>query len=225
MNRFPMQTLGLIGVAAALATAANVATAAPSSSAPTATAAASHIAVVAKKKREHKKTHKRKEEPAAGPSLSVIGFGVNRLFAPNGATVTSPAMCDEIVGADGPIGPPQNVYLLVYLRATDIPEDAPTKIEDSLPGGAEEFDETTPSPPTPWSKAFAKGGFAFGGPPGNQKDLFHTLIVSSSAEEGTNEGPSAEEFDGMYSFTTSVEIGQQMLTSTAKVTVSCPYLR
>lgn len=223
MNRFPIRALTLAGVTAVLATVTGVAVAAPTSSTPSATAG--HSAFAAGKKAKHKKKHKKKEQMAAGPSLSVIGFGVNRLYVPNGETVTSSSKCDEMVGGDTPIGPPQNVYLMVYLRATDIPADAPTQIEDALPEGDGEFEEPTLSPPSPWSHAFAKGSFAFGAPPESPKDLFHTLIVSSSAEEGTNEGPSAEEFDGTYSYTTSVEVGQQKLTSTAKVTVNCPELR
>lgn len=225
MSRFPMQTLALVGVTAALAAAANVAAAAPSSSAPTATAAASHTTVAAGRTAKHRKKHKQKEKQAAGPSLSVIGFGVNHLYVANGTTVSSSTMCDEIVDADGPIGPPQQVYLMAYVRATDISADTPTQIADSLPEGDEELDEPTLTPPTPWSKVFADGSFAFGGPPGDQKDIFHTLIVGSSAEEGANEGPSSEEFDGTYSYTTSVEIGQQTLTSTAKAIVACPQLR
>jgi hypothetical protein len=228
VNRFPKQALGLIGVAAFLAAATNVAAAAPSSSTPIATGATGHVAIAASKKAKRKGKHQPKKGPAAGPSLSVIGFGVNRLYAPNGATVSSARMCDEIVGADSPVGPPQNVYLLVYVRANDIPADAPTRIAESFPGSDEEetvAQEPALSPPTAWSKVFAKGSFAFGGPEGSQSDLFHGLLVSTSAEEGSGEGPSAEEFNGTYSYTTSVEIGRQTLTSTAKVTVECPQLR
>jgi hypothetical protein len=162
---------------------------------------------------------------AVGPSLSVIGFGVNRLFVPKGTTVKSSSMCDEMVGSDTPIGPPQQIYLTVYARATDIPPHAPTQIKDSLPEGDEELDIPEFTTPAPFSKAFAKGAFSFGAPEGNQKDLFYTAILSASAEEGEYEGPSAEEFDGTYSYTASVKVGPHTLTSTAKVTVDCPQLR
>ena len=53
----------------------------------------------------------------------------------------------------------------------------------------------------------------------------YLLNLSFSAEEGEYEGPSAEEFDGTYSYTASVKVGPHTLTSTAKVTVDCPLLR
>lgn len=214
MSRFLVGGLLLMGVAGTLASAVDVAVAAPSQSAATMTASRG---AAASRRSKHKK--------AAGPSLSVIGFGVNRLFVARGTTVKSSAMCDAMVGADGPIGPPQQVYLSVYLHATDIPADAPTEIKDSLPGGSEELDIPNFEAPTPFSKIFDKGSFSFGAPSGNQDDLFHTFIVSYSAEEGTYEGPSAEEFDGTYSYTASVAVGPHTLASTANVTVECPYLR
>jgi hypothetical protein len=210
VSRFLTRGLVLVGVAAALATAADVAVAAP------ATVASSHGATASRMGKPKK---------PVGPSLSVMGFGVNRLFVPKGTTVKSSSMCDEMVGADGPIGPPQQVYLTVYARATAIPAHAPTQIKDSLPEGDEELDNPEFTPPAPFSRAFAKGSFLFGAPSGSQKDLFYTLIVSSSAEEGEFEGPSAEEFDGTYSYTASVKVGPHTLTSTAKVTIDCPQLR
>ncbi len=209
MSRFLARGLVLIGVAAALGTAVDAAGAAPSP--PAASRAA------ASQQGNHKKP--------AGPSLSVIGFGVNRLFVAKGTTVKSSSMCDEMVDSDSSIGPPQQVYLTVYARATAIPAHAPTQIKDSLPEGDEELDIPEFTPPAPFSRAFAKGSFLFGAPAGSQKNLFYTLIVSSSAEEGEYEGPSAEEFDGTYSYTASVKVGPHTLTSTAKVTVDCPQLR
>jgi hypothetical protein len=214
VNRFLVRGLVLLGVAAGLAAAVDVAAAAPSP--PTATIAASHGAA-ASRQSKHKKP--------VGPSLSVMGFGVNRLFVPKGTTVKSSSMCDEMVDSDSPIGPPQQVYLTVSVRATDIPAHAPTQIKDSLPEGEEELDNPELTPPAPFSRAFAKGSFLFGAPSGSQKDLFYTPIVSSSAEEGEYEGPSAEEFDGIYSYTASVKVGPHTLASTATVTVECPDLR
>jgi hypothetical protein len=214
VSRFLVRGLVLLGVAAGLAAAVDVAAAAPSP--PTASSAASHSAAASRQGKKQK---------PVGPSLSVMGFGVNRLFVPKGTTVKSSSMCDEMVGSDSPIGPPQQVYLTVYVRATDIPAHAPTQIKDSLPEGEEELDIPELTPPAPFSRAFAKGSFLFGAPSGSQKDLFYTPIVSSSAEEGQYEGPSAEEFDGAYSYTASVKVGPHTLTSTAKVTVDCPQLR
>jgi hypothetical protein len=161
----------------------------------------------------------------AAPSLSVIGWGVNRLFVLKGTTVKSSSMCEEMVASDdGPIGPPQQVYLTVYARATDIPNHAPTQIKDSLPEGAEESDIPELTPPVPFSRVFTKGT-SFGAPDESTKGLFYAGILSFSAEEGEYEGPSAEEFDGTYSYTASVKVGPHTLTSTAKVTVDCPLLR
>jgi hypothetical protein len=213
VSRFVPRGLVLLGVAAALATAVDVAAAAPS---PTATVTAVKGAA-ARQASSHQK--------AAGPSLSVIGWGVNRLFVPKGTTVKSSSMCDEMVGSDSPIGPPQQIYLTVYARAIDIPSHAPTQIKDSLPEGDEMSDIPELTPPVPFSRVFSKGG-SIGAPTDeSQKDLFYGAILSSSAEEGEFEGPSAEEFDGTYSYTASVKVGPHTLTSTAKVTVDCPQLR
>jgi hypothetical protein len=189
---------------------------------------ASHGAVAAKAKpKKHKKKKKAEPKKATGPSMSVLGFGVNRLFLANGKTVTSTAECSEMVDGEGgsPIGPPQQVYLQVYLRASNIPADAPVKVQDSLPAGDEELDLSTLSPYGTWSKAFGPNKLDFGAPPGDQKDIFSTLIVSHEDEAGQYEGPSAEEFDGTYSFTASVEASGHTLTSTATGTVDCPMLR
>jgi hypothetical protein len=218
-----MSRPGLLTLVLAAALALIAVCGAPSFAAST----ASHGAVAAKAKPKRK--HKKKAEPkkATGPSMSVLGFGVNRLFLANGKTVTSTAECSEMVDGQGgsPIGPPQQVYLQVYLRATNIPDDAPVKIQDSLPAGDEELEVSTLSPYGTWSKAFGPNKLDFGAPPGSQKDVFFTLIVSHADEAGEYEGPSAEEFDGTYSFTASVEASGHTLTSTATGTVDCPMLR
>jgi len=64
---------------------------------------------------------------------------------------------------------------------------------------------------------FAAGSFGFGGPTGSIEDVFHGLLVGSDSEDGL----SAEELDGTYSYTASVEVGPHTLTSTAKVSVAC----
>jgi hypothetical protein len=234
MIRFLRRVLALMSATAAFLLAAAM-LALPSYSA-LATPSGSHRVVSASKKAKHKKKQKKskkkakpkQEEKAAGPSVSVVGLGINRLYVPAGKTVSSNAQCAEMVASENPsvpIGPPQQVYLVAFMRATDIPASAPTRIADELPEGDSDLDEPELSPPTPWSKAFASGSFVFGSPPGSTKDLFHALILSASAEEGEYEGPSAEEFDGIYSWTVSVEVGGHTLTSAAKVTVDCPILR
>ncbi|HEY1689023.1 MAG TPA: hypothetical protein VGF95_09200 [Solirubrobacteraceae bacterium] len=223
MSRVSMRTPALttavlLSILAACAIAA---------SAPLATAAGPS-ASVAKAKKHKAKQHKPKAKQPKGPSMKVLGFGVNRLFVPAGKTVSSNAACGEMVGSDdgSPIGPPQNVYLTVYLRASDIPAGAQTKFKDELPEGDEEIEFTEFSPPTSLSNLFSKGAFIGGTPQGvKTQELFHTILVSGSDEEGEYEGPSAEEFDGNYGITVVVEVGSKTLTSTAKVEVDCPMLR
>jgi hypothetical protein len=154
------------------------------------------------------------------PSIKVIGFGVNWLFAAKGSTIKSESQCDEIVGADTPVGPPQNVYLTVFVRATGIPKKAPTQIKNTMPYGYADAASPTFTDPFPFSQGFAAGAFPVGSPP-NTKDLFREPLVSFDAATG----PAAEEFDGEYSFTVSTKVSGRTLRSTGKVTVDCPYLR
>jgi hypothetical protein len=223
-----MSRTGLLTLVLATALALVDVCGATSLAASSATAATGHGAVAAKAKPKKKHKKRKKAAPkATGPALSVLGFGVNRLFLANGKTVTSSGECSEMVAGQGgsPIGPPQQVYLQVYLRASNIPGDAPVKVQDSFPEGDEELDLTTLSPYGTWSKAFTLNKLGFGVPPGSQKDVFSTLIVSHQDEAGQYEGPSAEEFDGTYSFTAVVEVAGHTLTSTAKGTIECPRLR
>lgn len=212
MNRFSIRALAAIILAAATCATGHL----------TSTASAAGPTAVAAKK------HKRHKKPTpSGPSFSVLGFGVNRLFVPAGKTVSSATQCSEMVDAPpgGVIGPPQTEYLTVYVRAANISAAAPTSFEDSLAQGAAELSQPTPTSPAPLTTVFAKGGFAFGSPPGNQMDLYHSVLTSAGAEFGENEGPSPEEFDGTYSMTATVEIAGHKLSSTATVDVNCPLLR
>lgn len=163
---------------------------------------------------------------AAGPSLSVIGWGVNRLFVPKGTTVKSSTKCEELVASNSgtPIGPPQQIYLTVYVEASNIPNHAPIQIKDELPERWEEVSIREFSEPVPFSRVLSKGS-SIGAPADATKNLYYGGILSESAEAGEYEGPSAEEFDGTYSYTASVKVGPHTLTSTAKVTVDCPQLR
>jgi hypothetical protein len=161
----------------------------------------------------------------AGSSFSVIGWGINRVFVPKNTTVKSDSMCEEMVGSeDGPIGPPQQIYLTVYVEARGVPAHSSTRIKDSLPEGDAEFAIPDFTEPVPFSRVLTKGT-SIGAPEESQKDLYYGAIFSTDAEEGEYEGPSAEEFDGTYSYTASVKVGPQTFTSTAKVTVDCPQLR
>ncbi len=154
------------------------------------------------------------------PSLQVVGFGINWLFAAKGTTVKSERLCDEIVGADTPIGPPQQVYLTVFLRAIGIPKKAPVQFKSSFPYGYSDVSAPTFTEPVPFSQIYGTGSFAVGSPP-NAKNLFYEPIVSFNSESG----PSAEEFNGEYSYTASVKFGGRTLRSTAKVKVGCAMLR
>jgi hypothetical protein len=161
---------------------------------------------------------------AAGPSFDVLGFGINQLFVAKGTTVKSEELCDAIVGGEGsPVGPPQQVYLTVYVRATGIPKKAKVEFKDSLPYGYDEVASPTLSEPVPFSQIYGVGGIV--GTPENTKNLYYEPIVSFSAEAGQYEGPSAEEFNGEYAYSAQTKVGGQTLKSTAKVTVDCPQLR
>ena len=217
MNRFSIRAMAAIGLAAAICAAGL---------APSPASAAGSTTVVAKKHKKHK--HKKHKKPTpSGPSFSVLGFGVNRLFVPAGKTVSSTTQCSEMVDAPpgGVIGPPQTEYLTVYVRAANISADVPTSFEDSLAEGAAEVSQPTPTSPEPLTKVFEKGGFLFGSPSGSQTDLYHAVLTSASAEFGENEGPSPEEFDGTYSMTATAEVAGHKLSSTATVNVNCPQLR
>ncbi|MFT3865507.1 MAG: hypothetical protein QM729_14645 [Solirubrobacterales bacterium] len=163
-----------------------------------------------------------KKKPA--PSLQAIGFGINQLFVAKGTTVKSERLCDDIVGSDSPIGPPQQVYLAAYVRAISIPKKAATQIKDTLPYGAEELASPTFTDPVPFTRIFGFGSLPFGAPP-DTKNAFYMPIVSYSAEAGEYEGPSAEEFDGEYALTVRTRFGGRTLTSSAKVEIDCPRLR
>ncbi len=106
------------------------------------------------------------------------------------------------------------------MRATGIPKKAPTQIKDTLPYGFGDVASPTFTEPAPFSQIFGSGTFTVGSPP-DAKNLFYEPIVSFNSETG----PSAEEFNGEYSYTASVKFGGRTLRSTAKVTVDCAMLR
>jgi hypothetical protein len=164
-------------------------------------------------------TTRHKPQKAAGPSLKILGFGINRLFVPDGKTIsrlTSSTDCAQSVGAQGDIGPPQNIYFEAYVQASAIPGDSPLRFMDAIPFGDGMFDTPTLTSPVRFSRALAKGALPFGGPP-RTKDVYRLNFVSTNDPSG----PSASDFDGTYSLTVKVKVGPHMLSSTAKVTFAC----
>lgn len=159
------------------------------------------------------------------PSFNVLGFGINQLFVAKGTTVKSASMCDAIVGADSPIGPPQQVYLTVFVKANAIPNAAPVQLKDTLPYGYDEVSSPTFTQPTPFSKVYGKGSFAVGSPPVSSEGLYYEPIVSFASEAGQYEGPSSDEFDGEYIYTAKVKVKGRTLQSSAKVSIDCPSTR
>lgn len=219
MNRLPIIATAPI---AALAVAVSLLPAA----APAVASGAKSGVLSARKHNQHKHKHrvKHKKAKASGPSLAIIGFGVDRLYVPRGAKVTSAKQCAEIVGATGSsqTGAPQSSYLFAYVRATDIPAEATSQVSDSLPEADSVIEQPALSAPTPWSATFTPGRFSFGGPGVATKHVFRTLIVGSNSEVGTDQGLASEEFNGTYSFTASASFGGRTLTATGKVEIACP---
>ncbi len=156
---------------------------------------------------------------AAGPSLNVLGFGINQLFVAKGTTVKSERMCDDIVGADTPVGPPQQIYLTVYVKASGIPKQAKVQFKDTFPYGFDDVSTPTLSEPVPFKTLYGVGGLI--GAPEDTRNLYYEPIVSFNSENG----PSAEEFNGEYAYTAQTKVGGATLKSSAKVTVDCPMLR
>lgn len=178
--------------------------------------------------KHHKKHHKKKHHhggttTGGGPTMTVVGFGLNHLYAADGTTVSNAADCSTMVQGNGyPYGPPQNIYLEAYVKATGIPDSSPVQIGEEYPGSDDTVrmavaDQDTLSPPIPWSQAFGTDSLGFGTPPGSQKDIFRGGLFS----EDDPEGPSASDFNGDYSFEVSVDVNGKTLTSTATATVNC----
>ncbi len=177
--------------------------------------------------KHHKRKHKKHKHPTTttggGPSMTVVGFGMNHLYVADGKTVSAPADCSTMVQGNGyPYGPPQNVYVEAYIKASGIPATAPTQIGESFPEAAAPDIHRTRmalllSSAIPWSQAFDASTLGFGTPPGSQADIFRGGLFSTNAPNG----PSASDFDGTYSFEVSVMVAGKTLDSTATVTISC----
>ena len=176
-------------------------------------------------KHKHHKHHKHHKSGTgtqsgpSGPSLTVVGFGVNRLFVADGATVSNPADCSTMVGGNGsPYGPPQNIYVVAYVKATNIPESSPTQIAFTFPGGeALDDEEPTLGPAAPFSTTFGTGTLGFGSPPGSQANLFRFNLASTDDPNG----PSASDFDGTYTFEASVVANGKTIDEKATADVNC----
>jgi hypothetical protein len=174
---------------------------------------------------KHKKHKKHKKHSTSGaPTMTVLGFGMNHLYVANGATVSNAADCSTMVQGNGyPYGPPQNVYIEVYLKATNVPASTPTQIGEDDPADEEgpriatAADTLTLEPAVPFSQAFDASTLGFGTPPGSQKDIFRGSLLS---EDDPN-GPSASDFNGVYSFEASADVNGKTLDSTATVTINC----
>jgi hypothetical protein len=125
-----------------------------------------------KHKHKHHHHHKTTTANGGGPSLEVLGFGVNHLFVADGADVSDPADCSTAVQGNGyPIGPPQNVYFNVFVKAVDVPASTPVQYAYGYPEGEGIGDEQpTLAPAVPFS-ALASTSLVFGGP-ANTKDVF-----------------------------------------------------
>jgi hypothetical protein len=179
-------------------------------------ALASPSAHIAKHKHKH---HKHKG--TAGPSLEVLGFGVNHLYVANGADITDAADCSTAVQGNGyPIGPPQDVYFNVYVKAVDVPASTPVQYAYAFPEGAAEGDEQpTLAAAVPFS-TLASSSLLFGNPP-DTKDVYRIALVSYDDPNG----PSASDFDGQYMYEVSADINGKTVTSTATATVACAETR
>jgi hypothetical protein len=186
-------------------------------------ASAQHRAPSLAAAQAHSAKHKKKPHHKTGrPSMTVVGFGMNHLYVANGTTVSNAADCSTMVQGGGyPIGPPQDIYVEVYVKATHIPGTSPTEIGEDIPEDDDTrriaADQLTLSAPIPFSQFFPRSTLEFGTPPGSQSHIYRGALFSTDDQDG----PSASDFDGTYSFEASVEVGGKTLDSTATVTISC----
>jgi hypothetical protein len=180
---------------------------------PASAGAQAHVA-----KHKHKHKH-HKTATVSGPSLTVLGFGVNHLFVADGATVSDGADCSTAVQGNGYLdGPPQNVYFNVYVKAVDVPASTPVQYAYSYPEGEGVGDEQpTLAAAVPFS-TLASSSLLFGYPP-DTKDVYR--IGLSSGDDAN--GPSASDFNGQYMYEVSADLDGKTVTSTATATVNCPY--
>lgn len=172
------------------------------------------------KKHKHKHHHHHKVTTGGGaPTLKVLGFGVNWLYVPDGADITDAADCSTSVQGHGyPIGPAQNVYFNVFIKAVDVPASTPVETAWSFPAGEEDGDEQpTLGPATPFS-TLASSSLLFGYPP-DTKDVYRIGLLSYDDENG----PAASDFDGQYMYEVSADLDGTTVTSTATATFDCPY--
>lgn len=161
----------------------------------------------------HKPHHKSRRVKASGPSLALVGFGLNQQFIEPGAKVSSNATCAAIIGSGAP---GENVRFTILLRATAIPANAPTTIQRTIPWDGGVFNESPgTTTPVPWSGVFGPGTQLVNYP-GSTKQIFQTG-TSTSFTEGVN----GSEIDGTYSFSITVPVGPHTLSAQGSILLAC----
>jgi hypothetical protein len=164
-------------------------------------------------RRPHKAHHKKKRVKASGPSLALVGFGLNQQFIKPSAKVSSSATCEAIIGSGEP---GENIRFTILLRATAIPASAPTTMQQMIPWDGGIFNEGPGSTtPVPWSRVFG-AGTQLVNYSGSRKQIFQTGTSTSFTE-----GVSGSDIDGTYSFSITVPVGPHMLNAQGSILVAC----
>jgi hypothetical protein len=161
----------------------------------------------------HKAHHKKKRVKASGPSLALVGFGLNQEFIEPSAKVSASATCEAIIGSGAP---GENVRFTILLRATAIPGNAPTTIQQMIPWDGGIFNEGPgTTKPVPWSGVFGPGTQLVNYS-GSRKQIFQTGTSTSFPE-----GVGGSDIDGTYSFSITVQVGPHMLSAQGSIIVAC----
>lgn len=162
----------------------------------------------------HKPHHKQKKRvKASGPSLTLVGFGLNQQFIKPSAKVSDRATCAAIIGSGAP---GENVRFTILLRATAIPSNAPTTMQQMIPWDGGVFNEGPgTTKPVPWSGVFGPGTQSVNYS-GSTKQIFQTGTSTSFTE-----GVSGSDIDGTYSFSISVPVGPHMLSAQGSILIAC----
>lgn len=165
-------------------------------------------------KTHHKKKKKKKTRvKASGPSLALVGFGLNQQFIKPSAKVSTNASCEAIIGSGAP---GENVRFTILLRATAIPASAPTTMQQTIPWEGGIFSQGPgTTTPVPWSGLFGPGT-QFVNYSGSTKQIFQTGTSTSFLE-----GVTGSDIDGTYSFSISVPVGPNVLSAQGSIIVAC----
>lgn len=159
------------------------------------------------------KAHKKKRVKASGPSLALVGFGLNQQFVKPSAKVSASATCAAIIGSGAP---GENVRFTILVQATAIPANAPATMQQMIPWDGGIFNqEPGTTKPLPWSGLFGPG-VQFVNYLGSTKQIFHTGTSTSFTE-----GVSGSDIDGTYSFSITVPVGPHMLSAQGSIVVAC----